>query len=60
MPTAPHMQHKAPRQHTGEHEPIGPGYRTRETTHRGGRQVNRSQVAQDTAHTKENTEPTHR
>ena len=45
------MQHNAPSGHTGEQEPSGPGHRTSKATHRAGTLVNRSQVAQDTAHT---------
>ena len=46
--------------HTGEQEPSGPGHRTSNTTHRAGKRVNRSQVAQDTAHAKQRIEPAHR
>ena len=49
--TAHAAQRNAPSEHTGEQEPTGPGDSTRNTTHRGGTPVNRSQVAQDTAHT---------
>ena len=45
--------------HTGEQEPSGPGHRTRNTTHRAGTPVNRSQVARDTAHAKQHTERAH-
>ena len=45
------MQNNTPSGHTGEQEPSGPGHRTREAKHRAGTPVNRSQVAQDTAHT---------
>ena len=47
----PHTQHNTPSGHTGEQEPSGPGHRTRKATHRARTPVNRSQVAQDTAHT---------
>ena len=46
--------------HTGEQEPSGPGHRTRNTTPRAGTPVNRSQVAQDTAHATQHTERAHR
>ena len=42
-----------------EQEPGGPGDRTR-NQHRAGTPVNRSQVAQDTAHAKQHTERAHR
>ena len=45
------MQLNTPSGHTGEQEPSGPGHRTSKTTHRAGTPVNRSQVAQNTAHT---------
>ena len=45
-----HTQHNAPSEHIGEWEPRGPGHRTRTTTHGAVTPVNRSQVAQDTAH----------
>ena len=38
----------------------GPRHRTRNTTHRLGTLVNRSQEAQDTAHTAQHTERAHR
>ena len=47
-------------ENTGEQEPSGPGHRTRNTTHRAGTPVNRSQEAQDTAHAKQHTERAHR
>ena len=54
------MQNNTPSGHSGEQEPGGPGHRTRNTTHRAGTPVNRSQVAQDTAHAKQHTERAHR
>ena len=59
-PRTPQTQHNKPRGHTGEREPSGPGHRTRKATHRAGAPVNRSQVAQDTAHTTQPTERAHR
>ena len=53
-------QHNTRSEHTGEQEPSGPGHRSRNTTHRAGTPVNRSQVAQDTAHATQHTEPAHR
>ena len=50
-PKTPHTQHNTPSEHTGEQEPSGPGHRRRNTTNRAGTLVNRSQAAQDTAHT---------
>ena len=50
----------APSGHSGEQEPSGQGHRTRKETHRAGKQVNRSQVAQDTAQAKQHTERAHR
>ena len=52
-------QHKAPSDHTGEQEPSSPERCTRKTTHRTGTPVNRSQVAQDTAHTTQHNERAH-
>ena len=52
--------HNTPSGRIGEQEPSGPGHRTHNTTHRAGASVNRSQVAQDTAHTTQHTEPAHR
>ena len=46
--TAHMTQHT--KQDTSEQEPSGPGHRTRNIPHRAGTQVNRSQVAKDTAH----------
>ena len=46
--------------HTGEQEPGGPGHRTRNTTHRAGTLVNRSQEAHDTAQPRQHTERAHR
>ena len=64
---APHTQHRTRNpqhntlsEHTGEQEPSGPGHRRRKATHRAGTPVNRSQVVQDTAHTKQHTEWAHR
>ena len=51
----PARQHNTPSGCTGEQEPGGPGHRTRETTHRAGTPVNRSQGAQDTAHAEQHT-----
>ena len=59
-PTTPHTQHNPPRGHTSEQEPSGPGHRTRNTTHQAGTPVNRSQGAQDTAHTTQHTDQAHR
>ena len=56
--TAYTTQH-TPRGHTAEQEPSGPGHRTHRTTHRTSTPVNRSYVAQDTAHTAQHTEQTH-
>ena len=46
--------------HTGEQEPRGPGPDTRNTTHRAGTPVNRSQVARDTAQAKQRTKRANR
>ena len=54
-PRTPHTQSNAQSGHTGEQEPSGPGHRTRNTTYRAGTPVNRSQMAQDTAHAKQRT-----
>ena len=54
------MQHNTPGGRTGEQEPSGPEHRTRNTTHRAIIPVNRSQEAQDTAHTTQHTERAHR
>ena len=53
-------QHNAPNQHTGKQEPRGPGHRKGNTTHRASTPVNRSQVAQDTAHATQCTKRAHR
>ena len=53
------MQHHAQDVHTGEQEPGGPGRRTRNTTHRACRPVNRSQEAQDAVHATPHTERAH-
>ena len=55
-PRTPHTKHNAPSEHTGEQEPSGPGHRTGNTTHPASTPVNRSQVAQDTAHATQRTE----
>ena len=62
-----------PSGHTGKQEPSGPGHRTRKATHQAGpghgtrhtahtagTPVNRSQVAQDTAHATQHAERAHR
>ena len=46
--------------HTSEQEPSGPGHRTRKATDGAGTRVNRSEVAQDTAHATQHTERAHR
>ena len=51
------MQHNAPSEHSGEQESCGPGHRTRDATHRAGTPVNRTQVAQDTAHATQHNTP---
>ena len=58
-PSTTHTQDSAPSGHTGEQEPSGPGHRPRRTAHRAGTLVNRSQVAQDTAHAKQRNERAH-
>ena len=45
--------------HTSEQQRSGPGHRTSKATHRAGTLVNRSEVAQDTAHAKQRTERVH-
>ena len=55
-----HTQCNALSGHTGGQEPSGLGDRTRNTTQRASPSVNRSQVAQDTAHTTQPTEWVHR
>ena len=45
-----------PSRHTSEQEPSGSGHRTSKTKHGAGTPVNRSQMAQDTAHAKQHTE----
>ena len=59
-PRTPHTQHNAPSKHTGEQAASGSGHRKRETMQRADTPVNRSQVAQDTAHTAQHTERAHR
>ena len=54
------MQHNAAGERTSEQESGGPGHRTRNTTQRDGTPVNRSQVAQDTAHATQPRDTTHR
>ena len=54
------MQHNTPSMHTSEQEPSGQGKRTRNATHQGGTLVNRSQVAQDTAHATHRIKRAHR
>ena len=58
-PRTPHTQHNTPSVHTAGQEPSGPGHCTCKTTHRAGTTLNRSQVAQDTAHTAQHTERAH-
>ena len=53
-------EHNAPRKHTGEQEPSGPGHRTDNTTQQPSTPLDRSQVAQVTAHTTQRTQGTHR
>ena len=55
-----HTQRTASSAHTGEQEPSGPGRRTRNTTQWASTPVNRSQVAQETAHTTQRNERAHR
>ena len=52
----PHHQSNAPSGRTGEQEPSGPGHRRRNTTNSAGTPMNRSRVAEDTAHAKQRTE----
>ena len=56
----PHTQQDTLSVHTGGQEPTGPGRRTRITTHPACKPVNRTQVAQDTAHTTQHTKGAHR
>ena len=56
----PHTQHNTPSGHTREQEPNGPGHRRQNKTNRAGTPVNRSQVAQDNAQTKQKTGQAHR
>ena len=53
------MQHNAAGEHTGEQEPSCPGHRTHNTKHRASTPVNRSQMAQDTAHATQHTQWAH-
>ena len=55
-----HTQNNAPSRHTGELEASGPGHRARDTTDGMNTPVNRSQVAQDTAHRRQCTKLAHR
>ena len=59
-PRTRNPRHNTPSEHIGEQEQSGQGHPTPNTTHQAGTPMNRSQVAQDTAHTKQHTEPTHR
>ena len=59
-PRTRQKESNAPSGHTGEQESSGPGQRTPKATHRAGTPVNRSQVAQDTAHATQHTERAHR
>ena len=52
-------QHNTQSEHTGEQEPSGRGHRARNTPCRAYTLVNRTQVAQDTAHTTQHAERTH-
>ena len=58
-PWTPHTQHNTPSGHIGEQEPSGPTHSTRNTAHRAGTPVNRSQVAQDTVHATQHSERAH-
>ena len=58
-PRTRQTQHNMPSLNTGEQESSGSEHRTRKTTHRASRAVNRSQVAQDTAHATQLTELAH-
>ena len=55
-----HAQHNAPSGHTSEQEPGDPGHRTSKAKEGARTPVNRSQVAQDTAHVTQRTERAHR
>ena len=59
-PSTPHPQHNTFIVHTGEQEASGQGHRTRNRTSQACTLVNRSQVAQDTAHTSQHAGPAHR
>ena len=50
------MQHNTFSVHKVEQKPSGPGHRTSNTPRRAYTRVNRSQVAQDTPHTAQDTE----
>ena len=54
-----HTRPNTPSENTGEQKQSGPEQRTRITTHEAGRPVNRSQVAKDTAHTRQHSERAH-
>ena len=54
-PRTPHTQHNTASEDTGEREPGGPGHHTRNTTHRAGRPVNKSQGTEVTAHATQHT-----
>ena len=56
----PHTQHNTPSVHTCEQKPSGPGHCTHSTKHGACTPVNRSQVAQETAHASQEAERTHR
>ena len=58
-PRTPHTQSNAPSGHTGEQEASGPGHGTDSTTHRAGKPMNSSGVAQDTAPAEQRTERAH-
>ena len=60
MPMTLHTQPNTASVHSGEQEPSGPEQRTHNTMHQAGTPVNRSQVAQDTAHAAQITEGAHR
>ena len=59
-PSTPHTQDNAPSEQTSEQEAGGPGHCTRKRTHREGTTMNRSKVAQETAHTRQRTERSRR
>ena len=55
-----HSQYDAPEEHTGEEDLRGPQHRTRVTTQRASRPVNKSKVATDAAHATQRSELEHR